>query len=123
MFTVSQPDQGVFIQSSGFPVAGQPYTLTCCINDSRSSLVWLSSAGEELQSQGRIMVGDIVVDEGVTKRVLTFTVLEVSDSGEYLCRSDTSEASITFQVEGKMKINDIILLTSLFLQSRTFFGT
>ena len=102
MLTVSQPDRGVFIQSSDFPVAGQPYTLTCCSNNSVSSLVWLSSTGQELQSDSRVIVGDLMMIEGVIKRTLTFTVLEPSDSGEYLCRSGTSdsETSITFQVEG-----------------------
>ena len=73
----------------------------CSTNDSVSSLVWLSPMGEELRNEGRITVEDIMMEGGVTTRTLTFTPLEVSDSGEYTCQSDTNSSSTTIQLEGK----------------------
>lgn len=81
------------------PIAGRPYTLTCATNDSSSDIMWLSPTGEELQSGGRITVGDIRM-EGVTRLTLMFSPIEVSDSGKYTCRSDTAKELTTIQVEG-----------------------
>ena len=93
------------------PVAGQPYTITCSTNDSSSDLMWLSPAGEELQSGDGIIVGDIKTEGGVTRRTLMFSSLEVSDSGEYTCQSDTDRESIILQIEGNAIILIIMLLT------------
>ena len=84
------------------PVIGQPFTLTCSTNDSVSNLEWLTPTGEA-QNEDRLIVGDIMVQGGITTRTLMFTSLEVSDSGEYTCQSEFASASSTLQIEGMQK--------------------
>ena len=83
------------------PVFGQPYNLTCLTNDSVSTLMWLSSSGEEIKTDDGITVGEIIREGGVTSRMLIFESFDEADLGEYTCQSDTSKASIVFQIGGK----------------------
>ena len=69
--------------------------------------MWLSPSGEELKTDDRVTVGEIVREGGVTRRTLTFNSFDEADLGEYTCQSDTSKASIIFQIQG-MKIDKII---------------
>lgn len=94
---------GVSIQrdSGPEPVRGEPYNLTCLTNDSVSTLMWLSPSGEELKTDDRVTVGEIIREGGVTRRMLTFNSFDEADLGEYTCQSDTSKASIIFRVQGK----------------------
>ena len=61
--------------------------------------MWFSPTGEELQNGGRITIGGITI-EGVTKLTLMFSSIEVSDSGNYTCQSDTAMVLTTIKVEG-----------------------
>ena len=79
---------------------GEPYNLTCVTSDSVSSLVWLSPSGEELKTDDQFTVGEIVREGGLTSRTLSFNSFDQSDLGEYTCQSDTSKASIVFEIEG-----------------------
>ena len=101
--------------SGSEPVFGEPYNLTCLTNDSVSTLMWLSPSGEELKTDSRVTVGEIVREHGVTRRTLTFNSFDEADLGEYTCQSDTSKASIIFEIQGKISldIDNIIVLTLL----------
>ena len=79
---------------------GEPYNLTCVTSDSVSSLVWLSPSGEELKTDDQFTVGEIVREGGLTSRTLSFNSFDQSDLGEYTCQSDTSKASIVFEIQG-----------------------
>ena len=79
---------------------GEPYNLTCLTNDSVSTLMWLSPSGEELKTDDRFTIGEIMREGGVTSRRLTFNSFDEADLGEYTCQSDTSKASIIFQTGG-----------------------
>jgi hypothetical protein len=96
---------GVSIQrdSGSEPVLGEPYNLTCFTSDSVSSLAWLSPSGEELKTDDQFTVGEIVREGGVTSRTLTFNSFNEADLGEYTCQSDTSKASIIFQIQDQGK--------------------
>ena len=63
--------------------------------------MWLSSTGEELKTDDRITVGEIIRAGGVTSRTLTFESFGEADLGEYTCQSDTSKDSIEFRIGGK----------------------
>ena len=76
--------------------------------------MWLSPSGEELKTDSRVTVGEIIREDGVTRRTLTFNSFDEADLGEYTCQSDTSKASIIFEIQGKISSDiDIIVLTLL----------
>lgn len=66
--------------------------------------MWVSSSGEELKTNNRITVGEVVREGGVTSRRLTFNSFDEADLGEYTCQSDTSKAVITFGIQGNIII-------------------
>ena len=70
--------------------------------------MWLSPSGGELETDDRVTVGEIIREGGETRRTLTFNSFDEADLGEYTCQSDTSRASIIFQISQGMKIDKII---------------
>ena len=88
----------VTIMSSGVPISGETYNLTCTVETNVPPTVqWLySSNSSEVTSSGNITVETEKITNSTTILTLSFNPLSTSHGGQYTCQSkiDTPPSTV-----------------------------
>ena len=97
LFSTELP-QNITITSSGVPISGATYNLTCTVEANVPQTVqWLySSNGSEVTSSGNITVETERTTNSTTTLTLSFSPLHTSHGGQYTCQSkiDTPPSTV-----------------------------
>ena len=80
------------MKSSGFPIAGQSYTLECSVGESTATFQWLGPP------DGRTPIansGAITISTTSTSSQLEFRPIQQFHNGSYSCRATTGESVVS----------------------------
>lgn len=116
----------VSVNSSGNATAGEMLSLMCSITRAVNitgdiRLQWIGPGGNQVVSDGAVIVGSLVTLGATTSLSLQFTPLFTSHGGEYICRGDLVSQDIMYTisalqdviVRGKISIYDVHKKSSL----------
>lgn len=90
------------ITESAPPVAGEPYTLTCEVNEEGNNIQWVRASDGMIvvsdPSRG-ITVSNIISESGTTRRTLSFQSLSTLDTDIYSCENQVLDVERTVVVD------------------------
>ena len=87
------------ITTSGTPVAGQPYTMTCSI-PVNGSIEWLGLDGTPILNISGITIEKNIRTKGWNSHSLVFDQISLMDSGMYICKSGVGLRGMSVSVKG-----------------------
>ena len=111
--------QNVTITSSGVPISGETYNLTCTVEANVPPTVqWLySSNGSEVTSSGNITVETEKTTNSTTILTLSFNPLHTSHGEQYTCQSKIDTPPSTVNATRNVTVQGIYIYVWIYICS------